>query len=114
MHGDEPRERGATRVGPRAGGGASGLSRRSFLAALSGGALVSAAGTNAWADRLAPSLQGELASYRACLAALRRRNPGVRKLPPSSFFLFGAGPRRPKLVYQAGALREDGGSVVAR
>lgn len=113
MHGDEPRERGVTRVGPRRGGGSSGLDRRAFLAALSCGA-VSAGSSYAWADRLAPSLQGELASYRACLAALRRRNPGVRRLPPSSFFLFGAGPRRSKLVYQTGALREDGGSVVAR
>jgi hypothetical protein len=51
-------------------------------------------------------LAAELRAYRAALEDLRRKRPGLCWLPDARFFLFGAGPRRTKLVYQAGVLRE--------
>lgn len=59
-------------------------------------------------------LEAEAASYRACLARLQLLHPASRVLPEAPFFLFGAGPRRPKLVYRSGVLQEDGGAVVRR
>jgi hypothetical protein len=91
------------------------MRRRDALRAVSG---VVAAGlglprvTSGATDE--PSLAADLVAYRECLDRLRRRHPGSRALPRSSFFLLGAGPRRPMLVYQAGVLREDGGPVVRR
>jgi hypothetical protein len=59
-------------------------------------------------------LGAEIAAYRACLSRLRSRNKVSRTLPEAPFLLFGAGPRRPKLVYRSGVLQEDGGAVVRR
>ena len=59
-------------------------------------------------------LEAEVSAYHDCVAGLRRLHSVSRALPEAPFFLFSAGPRRPKLVYRSGVLREDGGAVVRR
>jgi hypothetical protein len=87
------------------------MRRRDFLG-IAGAAAVVGAG----ARRPEPGprdLAAELAIYRRTLERLRTRHIGLRRLPDVPFFLFGMGPR-PKLVYQAGTLRDASGVVVRR